>query len=58
MDEDMLDGLMMIFPEALENHEVGGSHRHKQLGDDLVGATQVYQLDSGEVQQGGHAGVA
>ena len=56
MDQDMLDGLVMIFPQALENHEVGGSHRQEQLGDDLVGAAQVYQLDSGEVQQGGHAG--
>jgi hypothetical protein len=57
MGEHVIDRLVLVFSESLEDNAterpVGVSQQ--QLGDDLVGTTQVEQLDLGEVEQGSQA---
>ena len=55
MGEDMVDRFVVILPQALQDHEIRGPRRQQELGDDLIRAAQVNQLDLGEAQQGGEA---
>ena len=55
MGEHVLDRLVLVVAEAVEHHEprLLLGRGQQQLGDDLVGAAEVEQLDVGEVEQGG-----
>ena len=55
--EHVLDRVVLVLAQAAEHDERGrrAASRQQQLGDDLVGAAEVEQLDVGEVEQGGEA---
>ena len=51
--EHVLDRLVLVFAEALQHDERGRRGLgQQQLGDDLVGAAEVEQVDVGEVEVG------
>jgi hypothetical protein len=50
MREHVIDGFALILAEPPQHNEIGVPARQKQLGDDLVGAAQVDQLDLGKIQ--------
>jgi hypothetical protein len=51
--QDVVYGFVMIFTQALKHHKVRRAHRQEELGDHLVGAAQVDQLDVRKIQEGG-----
>ena len=53
MRQNVVNGFVMIFTQALEHHEVCGTYGEEELRDDFIGAAQVHQLDVGKIQQGG-----
>ena len=57
MGEHLLDRLVLVVAQAAEHDEPRPLRGlgQQQLGDDLLGAGEVEQLDVGEVQQGGEA---
>jgi hypothetical protein len=50
MRQDVVYGLVMIFPETLKYDEIRCLNREEELGDNFVGAAQVDELDIGKVQ--------
>jgi hypothetical protein len=50
--QDVVYGFVMIFTQALEDHEVRRTYGEEELRHDLIGAAQVNQLDLGKIQEG------
>ena len=53
--QDVVDGLVVILPEALQDYEVRGADGQEQLSDHFIGTAQVHLLDIREIEQGGEA---
>jgi hypothetical protein len=53
--QDVVYGLVMIFTETLEYHEIRRTYGEEELRHDLVGAAQVDQLDLGKIEEGREA---